>query len=297
MKNPETPLWQTNEGQNYLNYFKGFEPQQFAVIKVGGELIDDASQLEPLAQDLATLWELGLYPVVVHGGGPQIDKGLKEADIVTNKVGGVRVTSAEAAALIPSILAKVNADLCSAINTAGSRNIAEGITDGVFAATLSNPYDLGSVNHINTNIGLIVDLIKKASLIPVISCSGRLAVSHSFEGGIQSVNINGDKAAVAMAGALVVEKFISLTSVGAILDQNGQPFSALTPEQVKKLSADGTINSGMNVKALEKLKLFDFGVHDIVITSPKALLKELFTNEGAGTIIHSTRAKLTKIFN
>lgn len=280
-------LWQNPEGQAYLDHFKCLEPQQFAVIKVGGELIDDDKQLKPLAEDLATLWQLGLCPVVVHGGGPQINAALKEEKIETSKVNGRRVTSPEAAALIPEVLAEVNSKLVSAIymaDAATSITPAVGIESGVFRGTLTNPNDLGSVKQIAVKTGLVNEIINEASFIPVISCTGSLAVAGANK---QPININGDKAAVAMAGALAVDKFISLTSIGAVLDHHGNPINELTQSLADELIAEGVINGGMAMKVKQAMKLFDYTVHDIVITSPLALLKELFTDKGAGTIIHA----------
>jgi len=276
----ETPVWEATEGQRYLDHFQCLEPHRFAVIKVGGELIGSDEQLTILATELASLGALGLFPVVVHGGGTQIDEGLKTAGIKSSKINGVRVTSPEAAELIPGILAGVTERFTRAVNHHGL--IAQGITEGIFSAVLTNSRDFGSADKVVARTEKVREVINQRN-IPIISCAGMLAVTEGQE--IVPVNINGDLASVSMARSLVPEKFISLTTLGAVMNEHGEPLSSLSPDTAAQMIAAGTINAGMIPKVVEAIKLLSSGVHDIVITSPKALLKELFTDKGDGTLI------------
>lgn len=283
MTSKENMLWQTPDGQKYLEYFQSIPMSQFAVIKVGGELIDDREQLAGLAEDIVCLSALGLYPAIVHGGGPQIDRALGKAGLPTDKIDGVRVTSSEAANIIPSVLSDINSILCSAINQASVKYIASGLTAGVFTADLEDSEDFGSATNIKVRGESVQNLIKK-KLVPVISCAGSLSTAPAVQME-QPVNINADKSAVALAGHLSVNKFISLTAPGAVLDRAGNPIDSLTPELARELIQKGVINAGMSEKVEQALELFDHNVHDIVITNPANLLRELFTYEGAGTLV------------
>jgi len=291
MKVLEAEPWKTYEGQQYLAEFQAMEAHKLAVIKIGGDLIEDSSELTQIAADLSILWGLGLKPMVVHGGGGQITKGLRQAGIESQIVDGMRVTSAEAAICAAGILKAVNQRLCAAVDSFDGQPKTAGLTSGVFSATLKDKTNfVGFPGHVQAN-SQAVEAVISDGLIPVVSCAGSLAVANTAEASpVKPVNINADVAAVALAAALQPKKFISLTKMGAVLDKHLQPISSLTPDQALELIDDGTVNEGMGPKVLEALRLLDHGVHDIVITSPKALLKELFTSEGDGTIIQAQTA-------
>lgn len=276
------------EGETYLCEFQALDAARFAVIKVGGEMIQDPHQLARVALGLAFLQGHDLYPVVVHGGGLQIQKGLEEVGIASERVGGKRVTHLGGSLVVKAALDEVNQRLCAAIEAHGGT--AAGITEGVFGASIEDGDRLGrvgQVNHVDT--APILDVIGGAEKeIAVVSCVGNLALS---EGNFLDVplNINGDTAAVALAGALKPQKFISLTKLGAVLDANGDRVSSLTSEEAKRMIADGSLDGGMKLKVVEGLKLHEHGVHDAVITTPAQLLMELFT-DGAGTIMRADLA-------
>lgn len=274
---PKPEVWQTAEGHAYLEEFEQLEPDQFAVIKVGGELIDDHGSLMRTSEALSELQIHGLYPMVVHGGGPQIDKLLKEKKITTaQKDGsGLRFTSQEAVPYVQQALEEVNREFCETIGYAGG--ITEGITDGLFTVSQNNPENFADVSVID------IDKVRLKSII----ADGKLAIISSI-GKVASggwANINGDIAACELAAGQKTRKFISLTAIGAVFDSNNIPISEMTATEARSHIEAGAITDGMKVKVERGLWLIKNGVHDFVITSPEHLLEELLTSEGYGTLI------------
>jgi len=280
MKDVKTEPWQTAEGQEYLEHFKTYNP--FALFKVGGELISDPEKLGIIAADAAMLWSNGVKNVYVNGGGKYITHGLAEAGIPTNKVNGERVTSPEAMLYIPDILAGVTKIMCDAIDEAAGTNITVPVTSGVFTATLSNPEDLGSADIVWADTDPVFDILKQG-LIPIVSCAGNLAIGGTASE--QAVNINADKSAVSLAAMLAVKKFVSYLDVPGVMDENGDVFPQLTPEEVEGLKKTGVIKGGMAVKTDQAVWLLGQGVDSAALVPPNTLQNELFEKRGAGTLI------------
>ncbi len=280
MKDIKTEPWQTAEGRDYIEHFKTFNP--FALFKVGGELISDSEKLGIIATDAATLWANGVKNVYVNGGGKYITHGLAKTGIQNTMVNGERVTSTEAMLHIPDILAGVTQTVCDAIDEAVGANITVPVTSDVFTATLSNPEDLGSADIVWANTDPVFDVLKEG-LVPIVSCAGKLAINGA--GSEQAVNINADKSAVSLAAMLAVKKFVSYLDVQGVMDENGDVFPQLTPEEVEILKKSGIIKGGMAVKTDQAAWLLDQGVDSVALVPPDNLQNELFQKVGAGTLI------------
>ena len=280
MKDIKTEPWQTAEGRDYIEHFKTFNP--FALFKVGGELISDSEKLGIIATDAATLWANGVKNVYVNGGGKYITHGLAKTGIQNTMVNGERVTSTEAMLHIPDILAGVTQTVCDAIDEAVGANITVPVTSGVFTATLSNPEDLGSADIVWANTDPVFDVLKEG-LVPIVSCAGKLAIDGA--GSEQAVNINADKSAVSLAAMLAVKKFVSYLDVQGVMDENGDVFPQLMPEEVEVLKKTGIIKGGMAVKTDQAVWLLDQGVDSVALVPPDNLQNELFQKVGAGTLI------------
>lgn len=264
------------ESEYFIEQMRSRPPEQFAVIKVGGATVRD--DLHQLTGDLAALSSLGLTPVIVHGGNPQINADLAEHGIPETKIDGKRVTDEATLGSVERGLGQVNATIVEALQTRGVP--VTGITGGVFKAKqVDGPLGLvGDVTSMDTDA--ILEAIEQGS-IPVVSCFGQ-----SEDG--QKLNINGDSAASALASQLQTDRYIALSDVPGVLDDNHTVIPVLNgSDTAEELIIDGTIDGGMIPKVRDAFdllaKLPDSST--IVITSPDHLLRELFTNQGAGTIL------------
>ncbi len=271
------------EGEVYLRDFRALEASRFAVVKIGGEMIRNPDQLQRIALGIAFLQGQRLYPVIVHGGGVQITDGLEEAGIESDRIEGKRVTSLGGSLVVKTALDEVNQRLCDAIEAYGGRTI--GIRNRVFGASIEDGDNLGRVGKVDRVDASQIFAATSNEKIAVVSCVGNLALSDINFLPVH-LNINGDTAAVALAGALKPQKFISLTEKGAVLDAQGNWIKSLTHQEAEQMIADGSLTDGMRLKVLEGLKLHGLGVHDAVITSPAKFLLELFT-DGVSTIMRS----------
>ena len=265
------------EIREYLQRFSGVDQERFAVIKVGGAVIQE--DLDGLATALAFLQSVGLSPVVVHGGGPQLDAALSEAGIGTERINGLRVTREEAIPIIRDTLTQANLQLVDAIREAGGR--AAAVPRGVFEAELIDEDKLGRVGE-PTKIHLeLVAAAARAGQAAILGCLG-----ETHDGRL--VNINADSAVRALVHALQPYKVVFLTGTGGLLDEWGDVLSSinLATDYAALLQADW-VNGGMRLK-LEEIKrlLDDLPLSSSVsITSPAELARELFTHAGAGTLI------------
>jgi acetylglutamate kinase len=265
------------------------------VIKYGGNAMVDEALQTAFARDIVLLKLVGMNPVVVHGGGPQIGQLLERLAIPTRFVDGMRVTDAQTMDVVEMVLGGlVNQDIVSLINTHGGR--AVGITgkDGnlirarklqlkKFDPALTAPeiIDIGHVGEVaSVNVNVITALTQ-SNFIPVIAPIG---VGDQGE----SYNINADLVAGRLAEALRAEKLILLTNKPGILDRSGATLETLSAAQVDALVADGTINEGMLPKTDCALQALRNGVHSVQIidgTIAHSLLIEIFTDAGVGTKI------------
>ena len=265
------------------------------VVKYGGHAMGDPELAKAFARDITLLETSGVHPVVVHGGGPQIGEMLKRLDIKSEFRGGLRVTDKRTVEIVEMVLAgSINKEIVMAINAEGGKAVGLSGKDGnmVFAekvtrteidpdSNIEKVVDLGFVGEPKTVNRAVIDMLLKAELIPVIA-----PVAPGADG--ETYNVNADTFAGAIAGALGAARLLFLTDVPGVLDRNGELIRELTEAQAKALIADGTITGGMIPKVETCIEALDRGVEGVVILNGKtahAVLLELFTDHGAGTLI------------
>jgi acetylglutamate kinase len=281
-----------------LPYFRRYSGKT-VVVKYGGHAMGDEAIAQQFAADVVLLKQVGMNPVVVHGGGPQIGAMLERLKIKSSFVDGLRVTDRETVEIVEMVLSgSINKELVMWINKAGG--LAVGLSgkdaDLIRArkfehtprrATDSNiekVLDLGFVGEpyaINTKM---LDLLEKSDIIPVIAPIGVGSKGETY-------NINADTVAGAVAAALKAKRFLLLTDVVGVLDKEKKLISQLTVETARELIADGSISGGMIPKIETCLDAIKGGVEAAVIIDgrvPHAILLELFA-EGAGTLIRRGR--------
>ncbi len=273
------------EVRAYLQKFSEMDRARFAIIKVGGAILRD--EMPALAGALAFLQKLGLAPIVVHGGGPQIDAALDKADIETVRHDGLRVTTDNAMQTIAQTLRGLTLDMLHAIRAKGGH--ATAIGSGVVQATLVDPDKLGRVGApAGLDLRSIHDAADEGS-IPVLTCIG-----ESNDGRL--VNINADALVAALTKELRPQKIIFLTGTGAILDGQSAPISFIhLANDYDRLMGEDWLNGGMRLK-LQQIKslLSDLPLGaSVSITRPAALVKELFTHGGSGTLVRLGEPILT----
>ncbi len=265
------------EIREYLNRFSELDQERFAVIKVGGAIIED--QLEDLARALAFLQSVGLAPIVVHGGGPQLNAALEAAGFPEERIDGLRITSPDAMGAVRDTLTAVNVKLVQAIRDQGGR--AASIPSGVFEAELVDEARLGRVGEPSAVRLDLVAAAAKAGQAPILGCLGDTADGRL-------VNVNADSAVRALVGQLQPYKIVFLTGTGALLDEAGGPISTVNlATDFDELMAQDWVAGGMRLKLQEIKRLLD-GLplsSSVSITRPDQLAKELFTHAGAGTLV------------
>ena len=246
------------------------------------------------ARDVVLLKLVGMDPVVVHGGGPQIDEMLKRVGKKGEFIQGMRVTDRETMDIVEMVLGGlVNKDIVNLINHAGGRAIGLTGKDGSFIRArkmlLANKeeggdrIDIGQVGEIQSIDPEVISLLESREFIPVVAPIG---VGENGE----SYNINADLVAGKLAEILHAEKLILLTNTPGVLDKNGKLLSGLTPKQVDDLFADGTIHGGMLPKISSALDAAKSGVKSVHIIDGRvehALLLEVLTDQGVGTLIRN----------
>ena len=265
------------EVQQYLKRFSDLDGLKFAVVKVGGAIID--TQLSDLASSLTFLQQVGLTPIVIHGGGPQLNRALDEANIETVKRDGLRVTPPEVLRVARRVFQAENLRLTSALRNTGSH--AASLTGGVFEAELLDRDRYGMVGKVTAINIDPVRAITAAGHIPVIS-----PLAETSDG--QILNINGDVAANALVAAVQPFKIVFLTGTGGILDGNDRiiPSINLSTDYERIMSQDW-LHSGMRLK-LEQIHALLGGLppeSSVSITRPELLARELFTHRGSGTLV------------
>jgi acetylglutamate kinase len=265
------------EIREYLHRFSGVDQERFAVIKVGGAVIRD--DLPGLAAALAFLQTVGLSPVVVHGGGPQLDAALAEAGIGSERVDGLRVTRDAAIPVIRDTLTRANLSLVDAVRDAGG--LAAAIPAGVFEAETKDEARLGRVGEPSRVRLELVAAAARAGQAPILACLG-----ETVDGRL--VNINADAAVRALVHALQPYKVVFLTGTGGLLDVEGDILSSINlATDFEALMQADWVNGGMQLKLDEiRRMLEDLPLSSSVsITSPGELTRELFTHAGAGTLV------------
>ena len=261
------------------------------VIKYGGNAMIDEDLKNSFARDVALMRLVGMNPVVVHGGGPQIGAKLKDLQIESTFIQGMRVTSPAVMEVVEMVLGGlVNQQIVSLLNRHGGQAVGiSGKDSNLIVARPLNianpdtgvPVDLGQVGEVAAIHRDIIDIIQDSRMIPVVSPIG-IGTDH------QSYNINADLAAGKLAESLNAEKFILLTDIEGIQDKSGQLLPRLNATQVNDLITDGTISGGMLPKIQCALDAVHAGVGSCQIIDgrvPHAVLLELLTDEGVGTMI------------
>ncbi|MEO9682330.1 MAG: acetylglutamate kinase [Tateyamaria sp.] len=264
-----------------LPYFQRFVDAT-VVIKLGGHAMGSDEAMDEFARDVALMRQVGVNPVVVHGGGPMINDMLKRLNIVSEFVDGKRVTDAATMEVVEMVLSGVvNSRIVQAITEQGGRAVGvSGKDDGLIICDQENP-ELGLVGRpTEVNPALLRDFADKG-IIPVIAPLGMGRNGETF-------NVNGDTAAGAIAAALKADRLLLLTDVAGVKNADGEVLTELTATQIGELIADGTIAGGMIPKTQTALDALTGGVRAAVILdgrAPNACLLELFTEHGAGSII------------
>ncbi|MEE2913036.1 MAG: acetylglutamate kinase [Pseudomonadota bacterium] len=261
------------------------------VIKYGGNAMIDEDLKNSFARDVALMRLVGMNPVVVHGGGPQIGAKLKDLQIESTFIQGMRVTSPAVMEVVEMVLGGlVNQQIVSLLNRHGGQAVGiSGKDSNLIVArplTMTNPdtgvpVDLGQVGEVAAIHRDIIDIIQDSRMIPVVSPIG-IGTDH------QSYNINANLAAGKLAESLNAEKFILLTDIEGIQDKSGQLLPRLNATQVNDLITDATISGGMLPKIQCALDAVHAGVGSCQIIDgrvPHAVLLELLTDEGVGTMI------------
>jgi len=269
--------------------------EETIVIKYGGHAMGDEEVARAFARDIVLLEQTAINPVVVHGGGPQINAMLEKAGVESQFAAGLRVTDAATLEIVEMVLAgSINKQIVGYINAAGGKAIGLCGKDGnmVLAkkstrkvvdpdSNIEKVVDLGFVGEPEKVDTTVLDTILGKELIPVLA-----PVCAAADGG--SYNVNADTFAGAIAGALKAKRFLLLTDVPGVLDKNKKLIEKLSAAEVRSLIADGTISGGMIPKVETCLYALDQGVEGVVILDgkvPHAVLLELFTDHGAGTLI------------
>ncbi|WP_445502309.1 acetylglutamate kinase [Microvirga sp. G4-2] len=269
--------------------------QQVVVIKYGGHAMGDRAAAEDFAEDVVLLEQSGIKPIVVHGGGPQIGKMLEKLGIKSEFKGGLRVTDQATVEVVEMVLAgSINKQIVGWIGTEGGKAVGLSGKDGnmVIArkatrtavdpdSNIEKVVDLGFVGEPEKVNREVLDQVLSAELIPVLA-----PVAIGQDG--QTYNVNADTFAGAIAGAMTAKRLLLLTDVPGVLDKNKNLIPEMTIEDCRRLIADGTITDGMIPKIETCIYALERGVEAVVILDgkvPHAVLLELFTDHGAGTLI------------
>jgi acetylglutamate kinase len=298
MSDPSTPLpdvhVQAEVLVQALPHMQRYD-QQVVVIKYGGHAMGDRAAAEDFAEDVVLLEQSGIKPVVVHGGGPQIGKMLEKLGIKSEFKGGLRVTDAATVEVVEMVLAgSINKQIVGWIGAEGGKAVGLSGKDGnmVMArkvtrtavdpdSNIEKVVDLGFVGEPEQVNREVLDQVLQAELIPVLA-----PVAIGQDG--QTYNVNADTFAGAIAGALTAKRLLLLTDVPGVLDKNKNLIPEMTIEDCRRLIADGTITDGMIPKIETCIYALERGVEAVVILDgkvPHAVLLELFTDHGAGTLI------------
>ena len=278
-----------------LPYMRRYAKRTF-VVKYGGSAMGDADLGDRFARDIVLLKQVGIHPVVVHGGGPQIGKMLERLRIKSEFVDGLRVTDRDAVDVVEMVLAgSINKQVVASINAAGGKAVGICGKDGTMIranrlrrtthdtdSNIEKILDLGFVGEPAQVDPEILAIFERSNLIPVIA-----PIGIGPEG--ETLNINADTAAGAVAGAIGASRLLLLTDVPGVLDRDGTLIEELSVSEARARIKDGTISGGMIPKIETCIQSIEDGVEAAVILDGRkahSLLLEIFTKGGAGTIIH-----------
>ena len=268
---------------------------QTIVVKYGGHAMGDKNLAQLFANDIVLLKQVGIHPIVVHGGGPQIGQTLERMKIKSSFIDGLRVTDAETVDVVEMVLAgAINKQVSAAINKAGGLAIGLSGKDGNLIraskiqrtkrdpdSNIEKVLDLGFVGEPDQINVHVLEVFKKSDMIPVIAPIGLGPKGETF-------NINADTAAGAIAAAIGSKRLLLLTDVAGVLDADDTLIEKINSKETYKLIDDGVISGGMIPKATTCLQAVEKGVDAAVILDGRvahAILLELFTDHGVGTLI------------
>ncbi len=274
-----------SEALPYLQRYAG----AIVVIKFGGHAMGDAEEMASFARDVVLMRQVGVNPVIVHGGGPMINDLLGRLNIRSDFVRGKRVTDAATMEVVEMVLSgAVNKRIVQAIQDEGGKAVGLSGKDGGMVTCEPDDPELGLVGRpVEVNPELLHHLFT-GGFIPVIAPLGMGRAGETY-------NINGDTAAGAIAAALRADRLLLLTDVSGVKDANGDVVTQLTPAHVRELTEQGIIAGGMIPKTETALAAIEGGVRAVVILdgrAPNACLLELFTDHGAGSIIRDSEPQI-----
>jgi acetylglutamate kinase len=254
------------------------------VIKLGGHAMGSSETMETFARDIVLMQQVGVNPVIVHGGGPMINEMLGRLNIKTNFVNGKRITDKATMEVVEMVLSgEINKSIVQAINVQGGQAVGLSGKDANLIKCDQDDPKLGLVGTPRDIDPKILNHLFEADMIPVIAPIGSGDNGETF-------NINGDTVAGYIAAALQADRLLLLTDVSGVTNSDDQVLTELTPQDVRDLTASKTINSGMIPKTETALKAIEGGVRAVVILdgrAPNACLLELYTDHGAGTLIRT----------
>ena len=281
------------ESLPYMKQYSGLS----VVIKFGGHAMGEQASIEAFARDIVFLQQVGAKPVVVHGGGPQIGSMLARLEMESNFIDGLRVTDQQTISIVEMVLAgAINKSLVTSISAAGGMSVGISGKDGnlIIAKKLNhrtkdtdsaieNLVDLGYVGIPDKVDKQVLDALLGVNMIPVVAPLGLGADGQTY-------NINADTAAGSIASALNASRLLMLTDVDGVLDDNGKLIPRLSIAQARQLILDGVIKGGMIPKVETCIQAVQSGAGAAVILDGRkkhAVLVELFTEHGIGTLIHA----------
>ncbi len=287
-----TPAIKAQTLAEALPYIRRFHGKTI-IVKYGGNAMTDLALQKSFAHDVVLLKLVGMNPVVVHGGGPQIEAMLKKLDIKSQFIQGMRVTDEATLDVVEMVLTTLNKDIVTLINQAGGKAVGLTGQDGAFIRAKkmmlpdqnepSKKLDIGKVGEISAIDPAVINTLEAGGFIPVVAPIGVGAKGESY-------NINADLVAGKLAEVLKAEKLVLLTNTPGVLDKDGKLLSGLTPKKIDELLADGTLSGGMLPKISSALDAARSGVKSVHIIDGRvdhALLLEILTEEGVGTLIRS----------
>ncbi len=292
---PVSPEVQARILSEALPYMQRYD-EEIIVVKYGGHAMGDEHLARDFARDIVLLEQTAINPIVVHGGGPQIEAMLKKVGVQSQYAAGLRITDAKTLEIVEMVLAgSINKQMVGYINEAGGKAVGLCGKDGnmVVARKLTRTVidpdsaieqviDLGYVGEPEKVDTTVLTQILGRELIPVLA-----PVAAAANGG--TFNVNADTFAGAIAGALKAKRLLLLTDVPGVLDKSKSLIKELSVDEARRLIADGTISGGMIPKVETCIEALDHGVEGVVILDgkvPHAVLLELFTELGSGTLIH-----------
>lgn len=270
-------LGSSREAREYLRKFSSKESSQFAVIKVGGEVLQN--DLSELASAIGFLHHVGLFPIVLHGAGTQLNQALADAGIPSEKIEGVRVTTPEVMSVVRPVIYQQNLRLVEALERLGIR--ARSLQHGIFNCEFEDEQKFGLVGRVaNVELASIRSTIAAGSL-PIVTCLGETPAG-------QVLNVNADVAAAALVLNIQPQKIIFLSPTGGLLNEENNVISAINLEtDYARLLDSGWVHSGMRLKLIQIAEMLEQlpPSSSVSITSASNLTRELFTHRGAGTLI------------